>query len=49
MKVKLLAVLVSSAVCSSLALAAVPNVSEATKASAEAINSDPVMQKIKKN
>lgn len=49
MQLKFLAVLVSSAVCSSLALAAVPNVSEATKASAEAINSDPVMQKIKKN
>ncbi|WP_290116249.1 hypothetical protein [Turicimonas muris] len=48
MQLKFLAVLVSSAVCSSLALAAVPNVSEATKASAEAINSDPVMQKIKK-
>ncbi len=31
MQLKFLAVLVSSAVCSSLALAAVPNVSEATK------------------
>ena len=43
MKVKLIVAIVSSAVYSSIALAAVPNISEATKASAEAINSDPVL------
>lgn len=46
---KLISVAVVSAFCPAIALCAVPTVSEVTKASADAINADPAMQRLYKD
>lgn len=46
---KLISVAMVSAFCPAIALCAVPTVSEVTKASADAINADPAMQRLYKD